>query len=63
MSSFSENKKFSTVNGQTFGPKSVEFDYLEDPSNPGPVVDGQQTRDEDPAYYGKEYLLFRQTRN
>lgn len=60
---FSDNKKYSTVNGQTFGPESVEFDDMEDPSTPGPVIDGEETRLQDPAYYGMEYRLFRQTRN
>ena len=37
---------------------------MEDPStSPGPVIDGEQTGLEDPAYYGKEYLSFRQTFN
>ena len=37
---------------------------MEDPSNsPGPVIDGEQTRVEDPAYYGKEYPSFRQIFN
>ena len=51
---FSDKKKFSLINGQNFGPKSVEFDYVEDPGTIGRVVDGVPARDEDPAYYGKE---------
>ena len=57
---FSDNQRFSLINGQEFGPKSVEFDDMEDPGTNGPIVDGQPIGDkmddmaEDPAYYGKE---------
>lgn len=55
MSSFlPDNTKFSLINGQKFEPDSVEFDYVEDPGTIGPIIDGIPTRDEDPAYYGKE---------
>lgn len=50
------------INGQDFGPKSVEFDYIDDPGTEGPIVDGEREGDEvhdkaeDPAYYGKEIV-------
>ena len=58
---FSDNQKFSPINGQEFEPKSVEFDDMEDPGTNGPIVDGEKQEEddkmddmaEDPAYYGK----------
>ncbi|XP_078354042.1 uncharacterized protein LOC144638689 isoform X1 [Oculina patagonica] len=46
------------INGEEFGPEDVEFDSVEDPTDAGPVIDGQPEGDEmheparDQALYG-----------